>query len=77
MTIINDWYQLHNSIKSLYNVTKYRENSDKCTKDLKWKITLNYGEKNLFFCENCKKDGLYALDNSLDYWQKSELIRDW
>ncbi len=65
-----------NNICAGYNVSKYRKNSDKCIKDLKWKNTLNYGEKILFFCENCKNNGLYSLDNCLDYWQKSELIRD-
>ena len=62
-----------NKVCAGYNVTTYRRDASKCMKDLKWKVTLNGGRKILFFCDYCKDDGLYSLDNCFDSWDKSEL----
>ena len=63
-----------NNICAGYNVEKYGISSNNCTKEMKWKITLNYNSKTLYFCDFCNSRRLYALDNKFDYWQKTEKI---
>ena len=57
----------NNNICAGYGIDLYNFNTNNCTKEMKWKISLNNNKKYLYMCDHCKNRGTFALDNRIDY----------